>query len=64
MSGRSGNIIDFLRISTNWGRLEIGGQGGSDFLNIITPGSRVVGFGGGNNVHLHNLYVYLVWVNL
>jgi len=48
-------------MSTNHGnRIEIGGYGGNPLGNIVPSGSRIVGFGGGVNGHIHNLYVYTV----
>ena len=63
ITGRAGNIIDFIKISTSYGqKIELGGYGGNPFGNLVNAGSRIVGFGGGINGHLHNLYAYLVWV--
>jgi hypothetical protein len=61
ISGRGGNIIDYLIIrSSNGQKIEIGGFGGNPFQNIIPAGARIVGFAGGVNGHLHNLFAYLV----
>eukprot|EP01016_Furgasonia_blochmanni_P054832 TRINITY_DN9081_c0_g4_i2.p2 TRINITY_DN9081_c0_g4~~TRINITY_DN9081_c0_g4_i2.p2 ORF type:complete len:122 (+),score=32.00 TRINITY_DN9081_c0_g4_i2:65-430(+) len=61
ISGRAGNIVDHLRITTSNGKvIDVGGTGGNPFFNLVPMGSRVVGIGGGTNGHLHNLYAYLV----
>jgi hypothetical protein len=60
ISGKAGYVIDYLKVTSSSGKsVEIGGLGGLPFNNLVPAGARVVGFGGGINGHLHNLYVYL-----
>lgn len=60
ISGKSSEVITYLKIVSSSGQsAEIGGYAGLPFANIVPSGSRVLGFAGGVNGHLHNLYVYL-----
>jgi len=56
ISGRAGDVIDFLEIKTNMNRsIRAGGNGGSPFSFTKPYGTQFVGFYGGVGGHLHNI---------
>jgi hypothetical protein len=60
ISGRHGDVIDFMQIQTSSGQTyQFGGSGGSHQFNIAIPyGKTVMAFYGGLGGHLHNIGCY------
>jgi len=59
ITGRRGNVYDFLRIvASNGQSIQGGGAGGNSFKNIVPAGARVIAFAGGIGGDIHNLKVY------
>ncbi|EAS07163.1 jacalin-like lectin domain protein (macronuclear) [Tetrahymena thermophila SB210] len=59
ISGRSGDSIDRLEIKTSQRKLEVGGQGGQPFKNILKERGFVTinNFGGSTRQFLDSLYI-------
>lgn len=58
ISGRSGDVIDYLKFTTNKERtVEAGGTGGNPFTLDIPENCIVGSISGGKNGHLHNIKV-------
>lgn len=59
ISGRSGDVINQLKIQLSDGSEHtFGGSDGSEFNNIVPHGKKVVALGGGLGGHLHNIFCY------
>jgi hypothetical protein len=60
VTGRHGDIIDYLQIQTSTGQsYQFGGSGGQNQFNLNVPyGKQVVAFYGGLGGHLHNIGCY------
>lgn len=62
ISGKHGNVIDSLNVTTSLGKIySFGGSGGSFSYSLFIPtGKTVTSIAGGTGGHLHNLSVYYV----
>ncbi len=62
ISGKHGNVIDSINITTSLGKIySFGGSGGSFNYSLFIPaGKSVAAISGGTGGHLHNLSVYYI----